>query len=239
MHEPYARQQNALRLTVDEVTAEGRIALRLTDASGAFLASNVAHASVRDPRWKGLLQLDRYLEVHRARGMTVEQLLGELGDFLSTCVLGSQITRLIFESPSPRVLFVEVPGERRSEAAELVRVPWELARNEQGNTLLDTGSSVQILPHHLIPSNAPLESALADACPFVPDGALRVLLVFAQTRHQTALAMRELRERLHCLLLGDVAPRYNVAVRRYPGLFVSGCPPRWRVRFCSRFCSRE
>jgi hypothetical protein len=51
---------------------------------------------------------------------------------------------------------------------------------------------------------------LAEARPFEPGGPLRILLAFAQSRGQVALAMRQMRERLREFFLKDVAPRYQI-----------------------------
>ena len=211
-------QQRLFRLTVDELTASGRFNLRLTDGRGRFLAAHEVCADPADARWRGLFEMDVYLERERGRfsleqqesGEADRKLLAELGDFLRTDVLGPKIAAELFRSQRPGTLFVELPRERRPEAIELTRIPWELARDEWGRTLPDVGLAVQILPRGAMPDDTPLDRALAAARPFEPDGPLRVLLAFAQSRGQTLLAMRGMRERLRRFFLGELAPRYLV-----------------------------
>ena len=197
---------------MDDLTARGRFDLRLTDGKGQFLASHEVRADPSDARWRGLFEMDKYLEVQRGRGLTDPELLAELGDFLRTDVLGPQISQQLFKSHRPGTLFVELPRERRPEVIELTRIPWELARDERGRTLPDVGLAVQVLPRGAMPEGVSLDRALTDACPFDPDGPLRVLLAFAQSRGQAALAMRDMRERLRLFFLKDLAPRYQVEV---------------------------
>ena len=202
------------RLTVDDLTARGRFNLRLTDGRGKHLASREVHADPGDARWRGLFEMDQYLEVQRGRGLTDRELLAELGDFIGQELLGPQITAELFQSQRSGILFVVLPRERRPEVLELTRVPWELARDERGErgrTLPDVGLAVQILPQGAMPEGASLDRALAAARPFEPSpGPLRVLMAFAQTRWQTVLAMREMRERLRRFFLEKLAPRYRV-----------------------------
>jgi tetratricopeptide (TPR) repeat protein len=204
--------QSLFRLTVDDLTARGRFDLRLTDGKGQFLASHEVRADPSDARWRGLFEMDKYLEVQRGRGLTDPELLAELGDFLRTDVLGPRIAAHLFKSRRPGTLFVELPRERRPEVIELTRIPWELARDERGRTLPDVGLAVQVLPRGAMPEGVSLDRALAAARPFDPDGPLRVLLAFAQSRGQAALAMRDMRERLRLFFLKDLAPRYQVEV---------------------------
>jgi tetratricopeptide (TPR) repeat protein len=204
--------QSLFRLTVDDLTARGRFDLRLTDGKGQFLASHEVRADPSDARWRGLFEMDKYLEVQRGRGLTDPELLAELGDFLRTDVLGPRIAAHLFKSRRPGTLFVELPRERRPEVIELTRIPWELARDERGRTLPDMGLAVQVLPRGVMPEGLSLDRALAAARPFDPDGPLRVLLAFAQSRGQATLAMRDMRERLRLFFLKDLAPKYQVEV---------------------------
>jgi hypothetical protein len=201
------REPRLFCLTVDDLTASGRFDLRLTDGRGKFLASNEVHADPADARWRGMLELDGYIEVECGRGRTTGELLAELGDFLRTRVLGPAISRHLFGSRKPGTLYVELPRERRLEALELTRIPWEMARAKRGRTLPDVGLGVQVLPRGAMPDDVTLDRAIAAAQPFRPSGPLRVLLAFAQSRGQTALAMRHMRERLRTFFLHDLAPR--------------------------------
>lgn len=213
-------KQRLFRLTVDDLTASGRFNLRLTDGKGEFLAAHEVRADPGNVRWRGLFEMDEYLEREWGRfpreqqesGEASRSLLTELGDFLRTEVLGPQITAQLFERRQPGTLFVELPRERRPEAVELTRIPWELACDEQGRTLPDVGLAVQVLPRGAMPDDTSLDCALAAARPFDPGGPLRVLLAFAQSRGQTALAMRAMRERLRRFFLGELAPKYKIEV---------------------------
>jgi len=202
--------QRLFRLTVDDLTASGRFNLRLTDGQGRFLAAHEVKANTVDARWRGLFEMDEYLEKEQGRGKTDQELLAELGDFLRTEVLGTKIAGEIFKSRSPGTIFVELPRERRPESIELTRIPWELARDERGQTLPDVSLAVQVLPSGAMPDDASLERDLTNPRPFELDGPLRVLLAFAQSRGQTALAMRAMRERLRTFFLKELAPRYQV-----------------------------
>ena len=177
--------QRLFRLTVDDLTARGRFDLRLTDGRGQFLAPHEVRADPANARWRGLFEMDKYLEVQRGRGLSDPELLAELGDFLRTDVLGSQISQQLFKSRRPGILFVELPRERRPEVIELTRIPWELARDERGRTLPDVGLAVQVLPQGAMPEGVSLDRALADARPFDPDGPLRVLLGPVQKQLRT------------------------------------------------------
>jgi len=210
--------QRIFRLTVDDLTTSGRFNLRLTDGQGKFLDGNEVRANPEDTRWRGLFEMDEYLERERGRfssaqresGESDRTLLAELGDFLRTDVLGDRITSHLFGSRRRGTIFVELPRERRPEAIELTRIPWELARDKQGKPLSDVGLAVQVLPRGVMPDSIALEQALTAARPFEPGGPLRVLIAFAQSRGQTALAMRTMRERLRQFFLGRLAPRYQV-----------------------------
>jgi hypothetical protein len=210
--------ERLFRFTVDDLTASDRFQLRLTDGAGRFLAPHEVRIDPGDARWRGLFEMDRYLEPergrfseeHQASGEADRALLAELGDFLHNDVLGPQIVPHLFGSRRPGTLFVELPRERRPEVVELTRIPWELGRDPQGRTLADVGLAVQVLPLGAMPHNILVDHALADARPFDPVGPLRILLAFAQSRGQTALAMRAMRERLRRFFLQDLAPRYQV-----------------------------
>ena len=77
-----------------------------------------------DARWRGLFEMDKYLEVQRGRGLTDQALLVELGNFLRTDVLGPKIAAELFRSRRPGILFVELPRERRPEVIE-----WAMKRS--------------------------------------------------------------------------------------------------------------
>jgi len=206
------------RLIVDDLTGQARFNLRLVDGQGKALAFHEVRADPANVCWRGLFEMDRYLELQRGRFSEEQQqsgeadraLLAELGDFLRTEVLGAQLAAHLFASQTPGLLFIELPAERRPEVFELTRISWELARDEKGRTLPDASLAVQVLPQNVMPPGVPLDVALAGARPFDPGGPLRVLLVFAQSHGQTAMAMRDMRERLNRFFLQEVATRYQI-----------------------------
>ena len=210
--------QRLFRLIVDDLTGHGRFSLRLTDGQGRSLSTHQVNADPNDACWRGLFEMDVYLEAQRGRfgfeqqqnGQADRALLAELGDFLRAQVLGPQIAGVLFASAQPGIIFVELPAERRPEVLELTRIPWELARSERGQTLPEASLAVQLVPRGLMPGDVSLDQALAEARPFEPGGPLRILLAFAQSRGQVALAMREMRERLRQFFLEKVAPRYQI-----------------------------
>ena len=117
------------RLQVADLTGSGRFNLRLWNEADQLLATHVVQIPDAGPaliRWRGLLALDDYLEVEQGRGLSAEALMIELGEFLAQQVLGESLTSPLFQRQRLGTLFVELPAERRPEALELTRIPWEL-----------------------------------------------------------------------------------------------------------------
>lgn len=212
-------------LTVDDLTTSGRFALRLSDNYGSCLASHTVTIDSNNSLWRGLFETKEYLAVNRNRFSTEQQksgeadglLLEDLGCFLRTEVLGEQIARYLF-SNCPCILLVEILRELPSKALELIHIPWELTRDEHGRTLPEADISVQILPFGVMPEQVPLDERLAGARGFNPDGPLRVLLAFAQSHGQVAMAMRHVHERLRRFFLYEVAPQFRIEldIAQYP-----------------------
>ena len=96
-------RQRLFRLTVDDLTASGRFSMRLTDGGSKFLAAHEVHIDPTDARWRGLFEMDHYLEVQRGRGLSDHELLFELGDFLRTDVLSPRIVEQLLKSRQPFV----------------------------------------------------------------------------------------------------------------------------------------
>jgi tetratricopeptide (TPR) repeat protein len=202
------------RLQVADLTGSGRFNLRLWNETDQLLATHVVQVPEVGPaliRWRGLLALDDYLEVEQGRGRSADALMIELGDFLTQQVLGEPLAAHLFQRQRLGTLFVELPVERRPEALELTRIPWELTRYA-GKWLADAGLGVQIVPQALLPPGPQLADALQAIQPFDPGGPLRVLLIFSLARGTTALAMREEREQLTSFFLGELASAYQVQV---------------------------
>ena len=202
------------RLQVADLTGSGRFNLRLWNEADQLLTTHVVQIPDAGPaliRWRGLLALDDYLEVEQGRGLSAEALMIELGEFLAQQVLGESLTAHLFQRQRLGTLFVELPAERRPEALELTRIPWELT-HYRGTWLAHAGLGVHVVPAALLPPGPQMADALQAIMPFDPGGDLRVLLIFSLARGTTALAMREERERLTRFFLGELAPDYQVHV---------------------------
>jgi hypothetical protein len=169
------------RLQVADLTASSRFNLRLWNETDQLLATHVVQIPNAGPvqtRWRGFLALDDYLEVEQGRGQSAEALMVELGEFLTQQVLGESLTAHLFQRQRLGTLFVELPAERRPEALELMRIPWELARY-RGQWLANAVLGVQVVPAALLPPGPQLADVLEAVKPFDPGGALRVLLIFS------------------------------------------------------------
>lgn len=101
--------QRLFRLIVDDLIGRGRFSLRLTDGQGKALATHQVNADPDDAGWRGLFEIDVYLEAQRGRfgferqenGQADRALLADLGDFLRAEVLGPQIAGVLFASAQP------------------------------------------------------------------------------------------------------------------------------------------
>jgi hypothetical protein len=134
-------------------TGSGHFNLRLWNETDQLLATQVVQIPETGPtqiRWRGLLALDEYLEVEQGRGRSVDALMIELGEVLTQQVLGEPLMAHLFQRQHLGTLFVELPTERRPEALELMRIPWELTRY-RGKWLADAGLECNIPVDKLAP----------------------------------------------------------------------------------------
>jgi hypothetical protein len=212
------------RLTVDELALPGpdrgnalTFTVRLSGAQGEHLRAQPVRIPSGDARWRGLLELDTYLDREKGRfneteqesGAATQGLLRELGDYLRDEVLSPALVKALYQGTGPGTLFIELPADLPAAALQLTRIPWELVCDEAGRSLPQRGLAVQLVPAGLLPAAGDLSGALALDQAAPPERPLRILLAFAQSRGQAMLAMRETRQRLNDFFLRELAPRFR------------------------------
>jgi hypothetical protein len=194
---------------LDVTTGSDRTAtLRLQDADGSHVATNEVSLDAHPPSmWSGLFDTRRH--VSRLRDVEApEAQLAALGRFLGEHVLGRDIAAALAEGVDQRTVLVRLPDpEGNGLAAAFARVPWELARAPGvDGTLLDRNVVVREAPA------GATAGRVAVPVEVEADGAVRVLLVFAEAPGSRPLAARLERERLREMFFAEVLPGRNVEV---------------------------
>jgi tetratricopeptide (TPR) repeat protein len=199
-------------LIVETGERDNVVRFRLHDAHGAHLAGaqvKLSDHSLLD--WQGVFDTRNYVERYarhlrrpgRTKPVTDEELLAGIGLFLGEKVLGPDIMSKL-QGNRHRTLLVRLPDPQADGlAAAFARVPWEIAR---------TGPH----PAPLMAQNLVVRQLL-QAGPETADqgngeGAVRVLLVFAEAPGSRPLAMRLEREQLLDLFFSDILPGRHVEV---------------------------
>jgi hypothetical protein len=194
-------------LDVSTDPAARRVALRLHDEEGRFLAHHEVDLAIHPPaRWAAAFDTRAHLR-RMARTSPPEQQLAELGEFLGAAVLGPDIARHLAAGVLARTLLVRLPDAPDDPlAAGFARIPWEIARAPGDvSTLLQRAVTVRIAFAQDPPGKG---ITIAPN----PGEAVRVLLVFADPPSARPLAARLERERLRDLFFEEILPRRNVEV---------------------------
>jgi hypothetical protein len=203
----------AFALDVDTDPDAGVVRLRLTDEHDRQLgAHQVRLAEHGAARWQGLFDTRAFVQTYANsvrftdRPATAADLLEQIGVFLGTEVLGSEIMAALYAGIHQRSLLVRQPAALEDQlAAAFARVPWEIARPAAGQVpLLERNLVVRMEMPGAAPAWAPH--------PPGPDEPLRVLLIFAEAPGSRPLAMRLEREQLLGLFYDEVMPRRQVSV---------------------------
>jgi hypothetical protein len=201
--------RQVFELTVEPDATDGVVRIRLADGKGRQVAAH--QVRLGEPPgllWEGLFDTRTYVERYEGLNLeghpaTAEDLLDQLGAFLGSAVLGREVTAALASGIEQRQLLVRMPEAASDLAAALARVPWELARPARGEEpLVARNVSVRLLPP------GPGE----DAVTVVPEGPLRILLVFAEAPGSRPLAMRQEREELLRLFQGELMPSHQAEV---------------------------
>ena len=164
--------------------------------------------------WEGLFDTRRYIERYegamvfngQTEPATAQMLLDRLGSFLGEKVLGAEIVRSL--AGQRRVLVVHLPTVDEDRlAAAFARVPWEIARLEDGTRLRN------LVVRAVTENTAKDHVEITETAGAITDGeTLRVLAVFAETPGGRPLAMRKERESLRGLFAEKILPHRNVEV---------------------------
>ena len=179
---------------------------RLLDAHGVQLAYrftdfNTLSASLRH----GLFDLRNYLRHYAEPGQEAPA-VDDIGVCIAETVLGEGIFKELWQSTAPRTLRIQLPGAGETEndlAAALARVPWEIAKPKpDAETLGERNLLLRIVHERPAPPSPPLDLAAGEA--------LRVLLVFAESKGTTPLGMRQERLALQALFAQEIYPNRRV-----------------------------
>ncbi len=193
-----------LIITTDTASLVAEFQLR--DADGVQLAFHQADFSaLAKSRQDALVDLRNYLRVCVDEGQEAAA-VADIGVCIAEDVLGPAVFEALWRSKSQRTLCIQLPGatqQHNSLAAELARVPWEIARpSAKQQTLGERNLLVRIVHDAQAPATQPLE--------LKPDEALRVLFVFAEARGSRPLGARQERRALLGMLQKEVYPQRRV-----------------------------
>jgi tetratricopeptide (TPR) repeat protein len=180
--------------------------LRLLDEHGVQLAyRQTDFKTIAVSRQEGLFDLRNYLRHYVEPGREAAS-VAEIGVCIAEEVLGADIFRKLAASRSQRTLRIQLPGATEADnhlAAELARVPWEMALGAADQpTLGERNLLVHVVHDMAAPATQPLALA-KDEC-------LRVLFVFAEARGSRPLAARLERRVLRQLFEKEIYPQRRI-----------------------------
>lgn len=198
---------SSFRLVVSADSDRGIAELRLLDGAGVQLGfKEVDFHSLTVSERRALFDLRTYLYLYKP-GREAES-VAETGVLLAEKVLGEDLFLKLWESRAQRTLCIQLPGAAEEEnplAAQLARVPWEIARPEVGKeTLAERNVLVRVVHDSVQPVSQPLGPS--------EDGCLRVLCVFAEARGSTPLSARRERRELERLFEAEIYPKRKIEV---------------------------
>ncbi len=197
----------SFRLVVTADSERGIAELSLLDGTGVQIAfREVDFNSLTVSEQRALFDLRTYLRLYKPG--REEESVAETGVLIAENVLGEEIFMKLWASESQRTLCIQLPraGEEENPlAAQLARVPWEIARPtvEEG-TLAERNVLVRVVHEGVKPDSQPLGPS--------EDGVLRVLCVFAEARGSTPLAARRERRELERLFEAEIYPKRKIEV---------------------------
>ncbi len=198
---------SSFRLVVSADSDRGIAELTLLDGAGVQLGyREVDFHSLTVSERRALFDLRTYLHLYKP-GREAES-VAETGVLIAEKILGADLFLKLWESRSQRTLCIQLPGAGEEEnplAAQLARVPWEIARPEVGKeTLAERNVLVRVVHDAVRPVSEPLGPS--------EDGCLRVLCVFAEAQGSPPLAARRERRELKRLFEAEVYPKRKIEV---------------------------
>ncbi len=199
---------SSFKLVVSADSDRGLAELSLLDEAGVQLGyREVNFHSLTGSEQRALFDLRTYLHLYKP-GREAES-VAETGVLIAEKVLGGDLFLKLWQSKSQRTLCIQLPGAGEEEnplAAQLARVPWEIARPAVGEeTLAERNVLVRVVHDAKKPVSDPLGPS--------EDGCLRVLCVFAEARGGSApLSARRERRELKRLFEAEVYPKRKVEV---------------------------
>jgi len=159
----------------------------LSDSKGHFLADHTVHLVTADPKYRGFLDLSKYLDYFR-EAYPVEAQLADLGDWIGEQVFGQLQPALRAHCAAPAVAVqVTVP----KEAQDLLFRPFELACFADGQTFWQAGLR---FVYQLEGTPAPAGAKEP------PEKALRILAAFSLPVQANPLNLRRERYELQRLV---------------------------------------
>ncbi|MCP5352828.1 MAG: CHAT domain-containing protein [Chromatiales bacterium] len=194
-----------LSVTADSTT--GQVRLHLRDPHGAEWQRELDFQQIPLSRQLAWFDLSAYLQ-HYVEPQLHEAEIARIGVQIAEELLGEDLFRALWQPLSQRTLRVQLPAAGEYEnplAAQLARVPWEIARpNTRAGTLTERNLLVRVVHSMQPPASRPLQLG-ADEC-------LRVLCVFAEARGSRPLALRREREDLRRLFAREIGARRRVSI---------------------------
>lgn len=198
---------SSFHLVVTADSDRGTAELRLLDEAGVQLGfREVDFHSLTVSERRALFDLRTYLHIYKP-GREAES-VAETGVLLAEKVLGEEIFLKLWQSKSQRTLCIQLPGAAEEEnplAAQLARVPWEIARPDvEKETLAERNVLVRVVHDSVHQDSQPLG--------FSKDDSLRVLCVFAEARGSTPLSARRERRELERLFEAEIYSKRKIEV---------------------------
>ena len=178
-----------LRLAITDYQDETRWRWCLSDGSGRFLADHEVRLDPSAREYRGLLDLNRFLDYYTPAYPPAEQ-LKDLGAWIGAAVFGGLRDALQAQAQPPALpMRVEVPTAARA----LLQYPLDLARlgGREGPTLGDLGLTLIYCPEGL-PDGQRAKSPATEA--------LRILACFSLPDNANPLNLRRERYQLRCLV---------------------------------------
>lgn len=194
-----------LSVTADSTT--GRVNLHLREPHGAEWQRELDFQQIPLSHQQAWFDLSAYLQ-HYVEPQLQEAEIARIGVQIAEELLGEDLFRALWQPSSQRTLRVQLPAAGEDEnplAAQLARVPWEIARPDtRAGTLTERNLLVRVVHSMQSPASRPLQLG-ADEC-------LRVLCVFAEARGSRPLALRREREDLRRLFAREIGARRRVSI---------------------------
>lgn len=177
--------------------------LRLCDAHGRQLAWHQAEVgALSDSQQRMLFDLREYLRIYAEPGRE-PAIVAEAGVCIAERLLGPDIFQRLWQGTAQRTLRLRLPAEAGALAADLARVPWEIALPAAGGaTLAERNLLLRVLHGEEPPAPEPVVLGADDS--------LRLLFVLAEARGTRPLGAREERLALLKMLREEVYPQRRV-----------------------------